>query len=73
MLIKVVIVLLLLMSLSSHFPAALRKFVIVRDIPNIGDSNAEALTSISQASCKALAKTGHGEVQWVHTYITQDK
>lgn len=51
----------------------MKKYVIVRDIPSIGSMNAAELSSISAASCKALGETGHGLVQWQHSYVTGDK
>ncbi len=51
---------------------ALPKFVIEREIPNIGDSTAETLKAISQTSCGVLRKLGP-EIQWLESYVTDDK
>jgi hypothetical protein len=50
----------------------LPKFVIEREIPNVGDSPAETLKAISQTSCGVLRKLGP-EIQWVESYVTDDK
>lgn len=42
---------------------ALKRFVIVRNIPDIADKTPQELGSISAASCSALGKAGHGRVQ----------
>lgn len=48
------------------------KFIIEREIPNIGDSTAETLKAISQTSCGVLRKLGP-EIQWLESYVTGDK
>jgi Protein of unknown function (DUF4242) len=48
------------------------KYVIERDIPNIGDSAADQIIAISQKSCGVLSNLGP-KIQWVHSYVTQDK
>ena len=48
------------------------KFVIEREIPAIGSATAEKLRAISQTSCSALRTIGP-EVQWLHSYVTEDK
>ena len=48
------------------------KFVIERDIPNIGDSTPETLKAISQTSCGVLRQLGP-EIQWLESYVTNDK
>lgn len=60
-------------SPTHRTPGLLRKYVIVRDIPDIGSKSQQELASISATSCKALDKTGFGSVQWVHSYVTGDK
>lgn len=49
----------------------LPKFVIEREIPNIGDSTPETLKAISQTSCGVLRKLGP-EIQWLESYVTDD-
>lgn len=48
------------------------KYVIEREIPEVGKSTSEQLKSISQASCDVLRKMG-SEIQWLHSYVTGDK
>ena len=48
------------------------KFVIERDIPGAGALTPEQLQAISQKSCSVLRNLGP-EIQWVHSYVTQDK
>jgi hypothetical protein len=48
------------------------KYVIEREIPGIGASNAEQLKAIAQKSCGVLLKMG-AEIEWVHSYVTGDK
>lgn len=48
------------------------EFVIERQIPGIGNSTSEALREGAQTSCAALREVGP-EIQWVHSYVTDDK
>jgi hypothetical protein len=48
------------------------KFVIERNIPNVGSLPAEELQAISQKSCGVLSNMGT-RIQWVHSYVTADK
>ena len=48
------------------------KYVIEREIPGAGNLKPEELHAISQKSCGVLHKLGP-QVQWVHSYVTQDK
>lgn len=48
------------------------KFVIERDIPGAGQLSPEELKSISQKSCSVLNELGP-QIQWVQSYVTQDK
>ena len=50
----------------------MQKFVIERGIPGLGGSTAEELRAISQKSCAVLTELGP-QVQWVHSYVTEDK
>lgn len=47
-------------------------YVIEREIPNAGKLTAEDLKAISQISCGVLKKMG-SEIQWAHSYVTNDK
>lgn len=48
------------------------KFVIERDLPDAGDLKPQELNAISQKSCGVISKMGP-QIQWVHSYVTQDK
>jgi len=48
------------------------KFVIEREISGAGNLKPQELQAISQKSCGVLKKLGP-QVQWVHSYVTQDK
>tara|TARA_Y100000590_G_C15056119_1_gene764525 strand:+ start:174 stop:446 length:273 start_codon:yes stop_codon:yes gene_type:complete len=48
------------------------KFIIEREIPNAGDLTSSDLQGISQKSCSVLKNLGP-EIQWVESYVTQDK
>jgi len=48
------------------------KFVIERDLPGIGNSTHHQMQEIAQKSCNVLRNMGP-EVQWVHSYVTDDK
>ena len=48
------------------------KFLIERNIPGAGNLTPEQLNGISQKSCAVIKNIG-SEVQWLHSYVTQDK
>lgn len=48
------------------------KFVIERGLAGIGGASGEDLRAISQKSAAVLAEMGP-QVQWVQSYVTQDK
>ena len=48
------------------------KFVIERDIPGAGNLGDLEVKGISQKSCGVL-KGMKGSVQWLHSYVTDDK
>lgn len=48
------------------------KFVIERDIPGVGALSDAQIRETSQTSCRVLSDLGP-QVQWVHSYVTQDK
>ena len=50
----------------------MKKFIIERNIPNIGDADEDALQAASRQSCDALKEVGP-QVQWVESYVTVDK
>jgi hypothetical protein len=48
------------------------KYVIERELPGAGKLTPQQLQAVSQTSCGVLRKLGP-EIQWVHSYVTQDK
>ncbi|WP_243369415.1 DUF4242 domain-containing protein [Microvirga solisilvae] len=48
------------------------QFVIERNMPGVGNSSAADLKGASQTSCNVLRELGP-EIQWVHSYVTDDK
>jgi hypothetical protein len=48
------------------------KFVIEREIPNVGKMSSEQLKAVSQTSCGVLREMGP-QIQWVQSYVTDDK
>lgn len=50
----------------------LKRYVIERDIPNIGHSSAAQFCTISQTSDDALAKLAP-KIQWEHSYVADNK
>jgi hypothetical protein len=50
----------------------MKRYLIERDIPGVGRMNSQELKGASANSNSALARLG-GKVQWVHSYVTDDK
>jgi hypothetical protein len=50
----------------------LSKYVIERDLPNLGNLSPNELQAVSRKSCDILKNMGP-EIQWVHSYVTQNK
>ncbi len=48
------------------------KFVIERDIPEVGKMSPQQLQAISRKSCGVLREMGP-QIQWVQSYVTDDK
>ena len=48
------------------------KFVIEREIPQVGKLSPEQLQAVSQKSCGVLRELGP-QIQWVQSYVTDDK
>jgi|SRR5882672_617060 len=62
-----------MLNLDSFFGGStMPKYVIEREIPNAGSLKPEELQAISQKSCSVLKNLGP-QVQWLHSYVTQDK
>jgi Protein of unknown function (DUF4242) len=51
--------------------AALKRYLIERDIPGIGGMSVVELCGAARASNQAIAKVG--KVQWQHSYVAGDK
>ena len=50
----------------------LRKFIIEREIPGIGETSPEGFCAIAQKSKNVLDALGTG-IQWIESYIAGDK
>jgi hypothetical protein len=48
------------------------QFVIEREMPGVGSLGSDDLKGASQTSCSVLRDMGP-EIQWVHSYVTDDK
>ena len=48
------------------------QFVIEREMPGVGNLGQADLQGASQTSCSVLRDLGP-EIQWVHSYVTDDK
>jgi hypothetical protein len=48
------------------------KFVIEREIPEVGKLSPQQLQAVSQTSCGVLSGMGP-KIQWLQSYVTDDK
>ena len=48
------------------------QYVIEREMPGVGQLGVDDLKAASRTSCGALHDLG-GSIQWVHSYVTDDK
>jgi Protein of unknown function (DUF4242) len=48
------------------------EYVIEREMPGVGQLSGGDLQAASQTSCSVLRDLGP-EIQWVHSYVTDDK
>jgi len=48
------------------------KYIIEREIPNVGQLSSEELQGISQTSCGVLREMG-SQTQWLESFVTNDK
>ncbi|HEY2846703.1 MAG TPA: DUF4242 domain-containing protein [Pyrinomonadaceae bacterium] len=48
------------------------KYIIEREIEDVGDTPQAQLQAISQTSCNVLRELGP-QIQWVESYVTPDK
>jgi len=51
----------------------MKKYLIEREIPKVGDLQGEPLRRAAETSNKALAEIGPNEIQWVESYVTDNK
>lgn len=59
-------------QLSKESEGDMKKYIIERDVPGIGQMNPDELCGAAQTSNAALAKLAP-RVQWQHSYVTGDK
>jgi uncharacterized protein DUF4242 len=50
----------------------MKRYMIERDIPGIGEMSATELGGAAKASTKAIEQIG-SDVQWQHSYVAADK
>ncbi|TFZ07662.1 DUF4242 domain-containing protein [Ramlibacter humi] len=50
----------------------MKRYMIERDIPGVGQLKGAELKGAAATSCDALAALG-GKAQWVQSYVTDDK
>jgi hypothetical protein len=51
---------------------AMHRYVIEREVPNVGSLTDEQLREISLGSIRALGELGP-KIQWIHSYVTDNK
>ena len=51
----------------------MKKYVIEREIPNVGALAGENLRQAAATSNKALAEIGPKQIQWVESYVADNK
>jgi cell division inhibitor SulA len=49
------------------------RYVIERDLPGAGDFSLEEFQELSRRSCGVIKRIRQPLIQWVHSYVTQDK
>lgn len=50
----------------------MKKYVIERQVPGVGSQSRDELHAASARSCRGLEELGP-DIQWVHSYVTDDK
>ena len=60
-------------SINLEKTKTMKTYVIEREIPEAGKLNAEQLKGISQTSCTVLKEMGPTNIEWLHSYVTEDK
>ena len=48
------------------------QYVIEREVPGAGQMTEEQLSAVSKKSIESLGQLG-SQIQWLHSYVTQDK
>lgn len=48
------------------------KFIIEREIPDVGQLSCDDFTGISQKSCSVISEIGTS-IQWLESYVTDNK
>ena len=51
----------------------MKTFLIERDLPEAGKLTEEQLKGISQKSCNVLNELDQNNIQWLQSYVTEDK
>ena len=51
----------------------MRKFIIEREIAGVGGFDRDQLRSAAATSNEALAEIGGRDIQWVQSYVTDDR
>jgi hypothetical protein len=51
----------------------MKKYLIEREIPKVGDLQGEPLRQAAATSNEALAQIGSNEIQWVESYVAANK
>ena len=51
----------------------MKKYLIEREIPKVGDLQGEQLKQAAVTSNKALAEIGSRDIQWVESYVAENK
>ncbi|QKP78870.1 DUF4242 domain-containing protein [Methyloligella sp. GL2] len=51
----------------------MKKYIIERDIPEVGKLDADQLSGAAATSNDALCKIGADNIQWVESYVADDK
>jgi hypothetical protein len=58
--------------METAMPEKISKYVIERDLPNLGNLSPGELQAVSKKSCDILRNMGP-QIQWVESYVTQNK
>ncbi len=50
----------------------LKKYIVERDIPEVGNLSEEEICEVSKKSLQSLRRLGP-QIQWIHSFVTDDK